>query len=125
MVKVPCSVTVLADVMNSASSSDTLSLARGCVYRQADLPAVDGDLAITGNGATLKEGGLEVGSGTLTVTNLNFRKGGIVVNRIGNLTVNGGTFTGGTAPNGGAIDATTPANPGAASTSTAPPPLSR
>ena len=107
-IHVPCSVTALAGAMNSASIGDTLSLAPGCVYRQADLPAVDGDLAITGNGAILKQGGLEVDSGTLTVTNLNFRKGGIVVNRIGNLTVNGGTFTGGTATDGGAIDVNSP-----------------
>ena len=47
-------------------------------------------------------------SGTLTVTSLNFRKSGILVNRIGNLTVNGGTFTGGTSTFGGAIEVNAP-----------------
>ena len=108
-VNVPCSANALAAAMNSASSGETLSLAPGCTYRRADLPVVNGDLAITGNGATLKEGGgLEVNSGTLTVTNLNFRKSRIVVHRIGILAVNGGTFTGNTAANGGAIDVDAP-----------------
>ena len=107
-VDVPCNGAALAAAMNSATSGDRLSLAPGCTYRQADLPAVNGDVAIAGNGATLKEGsGLEVDSGTLTVTSLNFRKSGILVSG-GNLDVNGGTFTGNTAVNGGAIDMNAP-----------------
>ena len=110
VVNVPCSATALAGAVHSAASGDTLSLAPGCTYRRADLPAVNGDLAIAGNGATLKEGsGVEVDSGTLTVTSLNFRKSAIVVDRIGNLAVNGGTFTGNTATTGGAIDVNAPA----------------
>ena len=108
---VPCSATALASAISHAAAGDTLSLAPGCTYRRADLPVVNGDLAITGNGATLKEGsGLEVDSGTLTVTNLNFRKSRIVEHRLGHLAVNGGTFTGNTADNGGAIDVDAPAD---------------
>jgi predicted outer membrane repeat protein len=45
------------------------------------------------------------GSGILTVNELNFRHGGgaIAVIDLGQLTVNGGTFTGNSAADGGAI----------------------
>ncbi len=105
-VQVPCSVTALASAMSKANSGDTLSLAAGCVYRQATLPAVTGNLTITGNGATLRDSGnLTVGpSNTLTVTGLNFRRTRIVITGAGRADITGGTFTGATGTDGGAIE---------------------
>jgi len=114
-VDVPCSAAALASDVGSASSGETLSLAPGCVYLMtAGLPVVSQDLAIAGNGATLERSSapgtpaftiLQVDSGTVAVSRLNFRngRGAIVVNNIGDVTVSGGTFTGNAATDGGAI----------------------
>jgi len=101
--------------MASASSGATLSLAAGCVYvLTAGLPEVSQVLTIAGNGATLERSYapgtaaftiVTVDSGALTVDKLNFRhgSGAISVSDFGQLTVNGGTFTGNSAADGGAI----------------------
>jgi hypothetical protein len=104
VVDVPCSATALSAAMNGAGSGDTLSLAAGCVYNQPDLPSVNINLAIAGNGATLKNSGFAVDFGTLTVSNLNFRKSRIELDETGSATVNDSTFTGNTVTgDGGAI----------------------
>ena len=103
---VPCSAGQLATALASASSGETLSLTRGCSYvlRQG-LPIVSSTLDIAGNGATLvrsyapgtaKFDILTVESGNLTVSRLNFRNGAgaLYATADGQLTVNGGTFTG-------------------------------
>ena len=115
-VAVPCSTQTLVSALASASPGATLSLAAGCVYTlTAALPQVSQDLSITGNRATLQRSYAAgtpaftiltvAGSGILTVSDLNFRHGGgaIAVIDEGQLTVNGGTFTGNAAANGGAI----------------------
>jgi predicted outer membrane repeat protein len=115
-VAVPCSTQALVSALAGASSGATLSLAAGCVYNlTAALPQVSADLSITGNRATLQRSYAAgtpaftiltvAGSGILTVSDLNFRHGGgaIAVIDQGQLTVNGGTFTGNAAANGGAI----------------------
>jgi hypothetical protein len=114
VVRVPCSSPALSGDLENISSGETLRLAARCVYQLATaLPAITTPLVIKGNGATLEPRSapaapaftlLEVNGGTLTVSNLNFRNGdgGISVTGEGQLTVNGGTFTGNT----GAIDST-------------------
>jgi predicted outer membrane repeat protein len=113
---VPCSVTVLAADVSSASSGETLSLAAGCVYDlTAGLPVISQDLTIDGNAATLQRSDatgtpafviLQADGGALTISKLNFRNGNgaISVTGLTSLTVNGGTFTANTATYGGAID---------------------
>jgi predicted outer membrane repeat protein len=116
-VAVPCSATALASAVASAVSGTTLSLAASCVYTlTAALPEVSQDLTITGNRATLQRSYAAgtaaftiltvAGSGILTVGELNFRHGDGAIAAIdeGQLTVNGGTFTGNAAADGGAID---------------------
>jgi polymorphic membrane protein len=114
---VPCSTAALSQDMGNVIGGDKLRLAPGCSYRlTAALPAVTVPLVIAGNGATLEPASgsgtpaltlLRVtGDGALTVSKLNIRGGdaGISVSDEGQLTVNGGTFTGNT----GAIDSTSP-----------------
>ena len=106
----------VASAVASAASGTTLSLAARCVYNlKAALPEVSQVLTITGNDATLQRSYAAgtaaftiltvTGSGILTVSGLNFRHGGgaIAVLDQGQLTVNGGTFTGNAAADGGAI----------------------
>ncbi len=79
---VPCSAGKLAAAMTSASSGETLSLARGCGYvLEQALPVPTGTLDIAGNGATLVRSYapgtarfdiLTVESGNLTVSTLRF-----------------------------------------------------
>jgi predicted outer membrane repeat protein len=119
---VPCNAAALAADMSTASSGATLNLASRCVYQlTAGLPIVNIDLVIAGNGATLERSSapgtpsftiLEVDSGNVTVSSLNFRNGdgAILVTNTGAITVNGGTFTGNTAEHGGAIDDTSVVN---------------
>jgi predicted outer membrane repeat protein len=115
-VAVPCRTGALVSAVASAPSGATLSLAARCVYNlKAALPQVSHALFITGNGATLQRSFAKgtpsftlvtvAGSGFLTVSDLNFRHGGgaIAVIDLGQLTVNGGTFTGNSAADGGAI----------------------
>ena len=115
-VAVPCSTGALASAVASAANDTTLSLAAGCVYNlTAALPEVSQALTITGNSATLQRSYAAgtaaftiltvTGSGILTVNGLNFRHGAgaIAVVDLGQLTVNGGTFTANAAANGGAI----------------------
>jgi hypothetical protein len=93
VVRVPCSVATLAADMNSAGDGETLSLAARCVYQATDgLPVLNDDLVIEGNGATLA-GEIQVDSGTTSISMLNFRNGGITINDIGNVIVNGGIFS--------------------------------
>jgi Chlamydia polymorphic membrane protein (Chlamydia_PMP) repeat len=123
-VAVPCSSQALTSAVAGAASGTTLSLAARCVYNlTAALPEVSGVLTITGNRATLQRSYAAgttaftiltvAGSGNLTVSDLNFRHGASAIAAIdhGQLTVNGGTFTGnGNADvSGGAIDSN--ANP--------------
>lgn len=105
-VSVPCSSPALTAAMTSAARGDTLSLAAGCVYRQAILPAVSHDLTVMGNGATLKDSGdLTVNlAATLTITSLDFRKTRIVIRDGASVTIRGGSFARDTGVNGGAID---------------------
>jgi predicted outer membrane repeat protein len=116
-VAVPCSATALASAVASAVSGTTLSLAASCVYTlTAALPEVSQDLTITGNRATLQRSYAAgtaaftiltvAGSGILAVSELNFRHGDGAIAAVddGQLTVNGGTFTGNAATDGGAID---------------------
>ncbi len=103
---VSCSAARLAAAIASAGSGETLSLTRGCSYvLKQGLPVVTGTLHIAGNGATLvrsyapgtaKFDILTVESGILTVSTLNFRDGAgaLYATSDGQLTVNGGTFTG-------------------------------
>jgi predicted outer membrane repeat protein len=114
-VDVPCSAAALASGMSSARSGETLRLTPACVYLlTAGLPVISQDLTITGNGATLERSSapgtpaftiLQVNSGTVTLSSLNFRngRGAIVINNVGVVTVRGGIFTGNTAADGGAI----------------------
>jgi predicted outer membrane repeat protein len=124
---VPCSAAVLASAVGSAASGETLSLAPYCTYRlTAALPTVSQNLTILGNGATLQRSyapatpaftilSVEAPTwppnpgATLAVTDLNFTNGAsaIAATGNGNITVQGGTFTGNHAANGGAINSTT------------------
>ncbi len=113
-VRVPCSVTALVLAMSSISSGEELSLAQNCTYRLTEgLPVVSEDLTISGNGSTLERSYapgtpafaiLQSNAAFLTVSRLSFRNGnGAIAMGRGDLTVNGGTFTGNTATDGGAI----------------------
>jgi polymorphic membrane protein len=113
-VRVPCSVPALVLAMASVSSGEELSLTPNCTYTLTQgLPAVSQDLVILGNGATLTRSYapgipafviLSSDAGSLTVNRLSFRNGdGAITMDGGQLTVNGGTFTGNTAADGGAI----------------------
>jgi predicted outer membrane repeat protein len=111
-VSVPCSSAALASAISTAGVGETLSLAAGCVYRQATLPAVSGNLTITGNGATLRDSGnlTVTWTATLAITSLDFRRNRIVITGAGRADITGGAFTGDTGTNGGAIenDSSTP-----------------
>src|SRR5580698_4189386 len=110
-VSVPCSAAALASAIGGATSGETLSLAKFCVYKLTEgLPAIDTDLTINGNQSTIER---SYASGTddftiltveddgdLVLNKVNFRNGdadsgyaGAIVND-DDLTVNGGTFTG-------------------------------
>jgi len=114
-VSVPCSVRALVLDLTSVSSAEELNLARGCTYLLSQgLPVVSEDLTILGKGATLERSYapgtpafiiLQSQAASLTVSRLSFRNGdgGISMGGGGELTVNGGTFTGNTAADGGAI----------------------
>jgi hypothetical protein len=115
IVTVPCSVHALVLAMNNISSGEVLSLASNCTYLLTQgLPVVSEDLTISGNGATLQRSYapgtpafviLTSDAASLTVSRLSFRNGdgGIAMDHGGELTVNGGTFTGNTSADGGAI----------------------
>jgi predicted outer membrane repeat protein len=115
IVRVPCVVRALVLAMTDVSSGEELSLARNCTYVLAQgLPVVSEDLTILGNGATVERSYapgtpafiiLESDAASLAVSSLNFRhgNGAIAMGHGGELTVNGGTFTGNTAADGGAI----------------------
>ena len=110
---VPCNAATLASDIAGAASGATLGLAAHCTYTlTAALPAVSQDLTIKGNAATLERSSsapaftiLSQTGGTLSVSNLNFTDGqGAIAVNDGNLTVNGGKYTGNQASKGGAID---------------------
>src|SRR5580704_13718497 len=112
-VSVPCSAAALASAITGATSGETLNLAKFCVYKLTEaLPDVDTDLTINGNQSTIERSYasgtddftiLTVGDdGDLVLNKVNFRNGdsdsdyaGAIYND-GDLTVNGGTFTGNT-----------------------------
>jgi predicted outer membrane repeat protein len=113
-VTVPCSVIALARVMASVSDGEVLSLAPHCTYLlNRGLPALSADLTIFGNDATLERSQapgtaaftiLESDADALTINALNFKNGAGAITMLGGeLTVNGGTFSGNTAADGGAI----------------------
>jgi predicted outer membrane repeat protein len=113
-VSVPCSVRALVLAFTSVSSGEAMSLARNCTYLLTQgLPVVSADLVILGNGAALQRSRapgtpafilLASDAASLTVSRLSFRNGnGAISMGGGQLTVNGGTFTGNTAADGGAI----------------------
>ena len=112
---VPCDTAALDRAISSAASGDTLVLAAGCTYQTGGLPEISTNLAIVGRGATLEytfttpespimsvPGGV-----TLHISNLNFTDGyslGTNASALaahGNVTIDGGTFTGNTAEDGG------------------------
>jgi hypothetical protein len=113
---VPCSASALTTALATASSGQTVSLAAACVYVLTEaLPEVSQDLTISGHGATLERSYaagtpgftiLTVGSGVLTLNDVNFRNGSGAISVTdgsspgGQIMVNGGTF----ADNSGAID---------------------
>ncbi len=115
VIQVPCNTSALATAIANASSGATLSLTPECTYwLTGALPEVSRDLTIIGNGAILARSYapgtpdftiVTVGAAVI-ISGLNFRHGtgAIATNGEGPLTVNGGVFTGNTAPRGGAID---------------------
>jgi hypothetical protein len=127
-VRVPCAASALAAGIADARAGETLSLAPHCTYvLTAGLPAISQELTILGNRATIERSYrpgirdfsiLTVSPGAdLAIGNLNFRHGGSAgsgpppadtsaggaIDNNGNLTVNGGDFTGNSASDGGAI----------------------
>ena len=118
---VPCDTAALDSAISSAASGDTLVLAAGCTYQTGGLPEISTNLAIVGRGATLEytfttaESSIMSVSGGVTVhiSNLNFTDGfslGANASALatqGNVTIDGGTFTGNTGEDGGsAVDNT-------------------
>jgi len=122
VVPVACSAAALAAAISNAGDDATLTLTVGCTYRlTAGLPAISGsesdDLTIAGHGATLQRSTapgtpqfaiIQVDSGGLTVSDLNFRNGVPAINFLGTaaLTINGGLFSGN--KGAGAITDTSP-----------------
>jgi predicted outer membrane repeat protein len=124
---VPCLPAALAAGITGAGIGETLSLTPHCTYQlTAALPAVNQDLTIQGNGATIERSFsagtpdfsiLTVNQGDLAVGDLNFRNGGSggnfasladgsaggAIDNNGNLTVSGGNFSSNGAEDGGAI----------------------
>jgi hypothetical protein len=115
---VPCSPVALAAAITGAASNETLRLAVSCRYvLTAALPAINANLTIRGNGATLQRSTaagiprfaiLTVASGNLAVSQLSFRNanGGAIsyesTSAAGhNIAVTGGIFAGNA---GGAIN---------------------
>jgi hypothetical protein len=127
-VTVPCVAGALAAGLTGATAGATLSLAPRCTYKlAAALPAIGQDLTIRGNRATIERSYaagipgfsiMTISAGAdVAIGNLNFRNGGSAgsgpppadtsaggaIDNNGNLTVNGGNFTGNSASDGGAI----------------------
>jgi predicted outer membrane repeat protein len=123
----PCGPAALVAGIAGAGSGATLSLAPHCTYElTAALPAVNQDLTIRGNGATIERSFspgvpdfsiLTVNQGNLVISDLSFRNGGSgeigaplafgsaggAIDNYGNLTVTGGDFTSSSTADGGAI----------------------
>jgi predicted outer membrane repeat protein len=112
---VPCDTAALDSAISGAASGDTLVLAAGCTYQTGGLPEISTNLAIVGRGATLEYTFTTAetpimsvpGGVTVHISNLNFTDGYSVganasaLATQGNVTIDGGTFTGNTAEVGG------------------------
>jgi len=118
---VPCDTAALDSAISSAANGDTLVLAAGCTYQTGGLPEISTNLSIDGRGATLEYTFttaetpiMSVPAGvTVHISNLNFTDGfslganASALQTQGNVTIDGGTFTGNTGEDGGsAIDNT-------------------
>jgi hypothetical protein len=118
---VPCDTAALDSAISSAANGDTLVLAADCTYQTGGLPEISTNLAIVGRGATLEYTFTTAespimsvpGGVTVHISNLNFTDGFSVganasaLATKGNVTIDGGTFTGNTGEDGGsAIDNT-------------------
>src|ERR1700722_2422202 len=114
-----CPAAALDSAISSAANGDTLVLASGCTYQTGGLPQISTNLAIVGRGATLEYTFTTAespimsvpGGVTVHISNLNFTDGyslGAYASALatqGNVTIDGGTFTGNTSEDGGsAID---------------------
>jgi hypothetical protein len=105
---VPCDTAALASAISGAVRGDTLVLAVGCTYQTGGLPEIGTNLAIVGRGATLEYTFttaetpiMSVPAGvTVHISNLNFSDGYSVNSNAsalataGNVTIDGGSFTG-------------------------------
>jgi hypothetical protein len=112
---VPCDTAALDSAISGAASGDTLVLAAGCTYQTGGLPEISTNLAIVGRGATLEYTFTTAetpimsvpGAVTVHISNLNFTDGYSVSANAsalatqGNVTIDGGTFTGNTDETGG------------------------
>jgi predicted outer membrane repeat protein len=111
---VPCDTAALNSAISSAAGGETLVLAAGCTYQTGPLPEISTNLAIVGRGAILEytfTPGAESptmsvpGGVTLHISNLNFTGGdefgvGEIATQ-GNVTIDGGTFSGNYSTTGG------------------------
>jgi hypothetical protein len=112
---VPCDTAALDSAISSAANGDTLVLAAGCTYQTGGLPEISTNLSIDGRGATLEYTFttaetpiMSVPAGvTVHISNLNFTDGfslganASALQTQGNVTIDGGTFTGNTGEDGG------------------------
>jgi hypothetical protein len=122
VINLPCSVAALSDAIASAVSGETIKLAPECLYvLDSPLPDLAANMTIDGRDATIERSSaagtadfsdLTVNSPTsypyvtindLNIRNGNFPYGGGIDNYYGDLTVNGGDFSGNTSELGGAI----------------------
>jgi hypothetical protein len=112
---VPCDTAALDSAISGAANGDTLVLAAGCTYQTGGLPEISTNLSIDGRGATLEYTFttaetpiMSVPAGvTVHISNLNFTDGfslganASALQTQGNVTIDGGTFTGNTGEDGG------------------------
>jgi hypothetical protein len=105
---VPCDTAALDSAISGAANGDTLVLAAGCTYQTGGLPEIGTNLSIVGRGATLEYTFttaetpiMSVPAGvTVHISNLNFTDGYSVNSNAsalataGNVTIDGGSFTG-------------------------------
>ena len=81
-VSVPCSAAALASAIGGASSGETLSLAKFCVYKLTEaLPDVDTDLTINGNQSTI-ERSYATNTADFTILTVEGEGGDVVLNGV-------------------------------------------
>ena len=81
-VSVPCSAAALASAIGGATSGETLSLAKFCVYKLTEgLPDIDTDLTINGNQSTIERSYAANAAG-FTILTVDGEGGDVVLNGV-------------------------------------------